>query len=54
MKKILLGLFLIVPFISLSTFAINWDNSNFLNETFWTQNPTNSDIINALYGDGSG
>lgn len=54
MKKIILALWLIFSFFTLSTFAINWDNDNYLDDTFWAQNPTDSDIINALYGDGTG
>ena len=51
MKKFVLAILLIIPFVTVSTFAINWDNSSFLDEIFWVQNPTDSDIINALYGD---
>lgn len=53
MKKALLSILLMLPCISISTFAINWDNTNFLDETFWSQNPTNEDIITALYWDGN-
>lgn len=34
--------------------AIQWDNDNFLTEEFWDNNPTDAQIIRALYGDGSG
>ena len=30
--------------------AINWDNDNFIDQTFWDQSPTDQDIKNALYG----
>jgi hypothetical protein len=32
---------------------IIWDNYQFLNPTFWNQNPAASDIIKALYGSGT-
>ena len=30
------------------------NNDNFIDSTFWATNPSSGDIINALYGDGSG
>ncbi len=34
--------------------GISWDNSQFLNSTFWNANPSTGDIIKALYGSGWG
>ncbi|AHB41335.1 parallel beta-helix repeat-containing protein [candidate division SR1 bacterium RAAC1_SR1_1] len=34
--------------------SIQWDNDNFITDDFWNNNPTNQDVIRALYGDGSG
>lgn len=53
MKKFIYSMFLIWLSFPFFSFAINWNNDNFLNESFWAQNPTDSDIINALYWDGN-
>ncbi len=28
----------------------SWDNDNFLDDSFWSQNPTDTNIVCALYG----
>lgn len=40
-------------FLSGFSFAINRDNSNFIDNTFWAQSPTSWDIIKALFGTGT-
>lgn len=39
-------------FLSWFSFAINWDNSNFIDDTFWAQSPTSGDIVKAVFGTG--
>ena len=53
-KSFLLVLLIpLIVFVCSKVFA-SWDNSNFLNSSFWFSYPTNSDIIVALFGDGNG
>lgn len=44
-------------FADASTRTLPWgatrDNANYLNSTFWANNPTSGDIVKALYGSGS-
>lgn len=35
------------------TLSASWNNNGFLQESFWNDNPSNTEIINALYGDQS-
>lgn len=37
-------------FLSGFSFAINRDNSNFIDDSFWTQSPTSGDIVQTLFG----
>jgi len=31
-------------------YSVTWDNSNFVNSWFWSQNPNSCDVISAFYG----
>lgn len=55
MKNFWLRMFTLCILFSLSIWwlclwDVVWDNDNFLNSTFWSQNPSDEDIIDALYG----
>lgn len=51
MKRFLFVLSLLfVCMLGTSSATIVWDNDNFIDSTFWSQGPTDEDIINALYG----
>jgi len=50
-----LTIFAITAVVLLSgfSFAINWNNSNFIDSTFRSQNPTSGDVKAALFGVGT-
>lgn len=51
MKKILLPFYILFILLGLS---LAWDNTKFIDQSFWNGNPSTGEIVNALYGTGNG
>lgn len=49
--KVLCGLTVLgILGFATTVFAINWSNTQFIDSTFWAQNPTSGEIVAALFG----